>query len=690
FHPGVNPFAIVQAWWQTYIKKEHRMGASTITMQLAKLHYKLYTRDVPGKIKQILYSFYLERYYSKKEILEAYLNIAPCGRNIEGFPAAALYYFNKDISKLTVTEQLLLAVIPQDPLERGPVDGKVSDELIEARMNLFKSWVEKYPESKSLQSEMEMPVAVQAEFPFKALHLTDYLGSDKKEEGQIFHTTINWKLQNEIEKILQNYIDKKRRYGVHNGSVMVINHQTMEVLASVGSAAYFDEEIHGQVNGNLAKRSPGSTLKPFIYAMAMDQGLIIPDTLLKDAPTNFSEYTPDNYRSDFKGAIPAWQALVDSRNIPAITLANRIRNPGLYDFLIKSQVSGLQGFDHYGLSLVLGSAEVSMLELVRMYSVIANQGYLKEIIFEQDKVVSEHESRQLLSVQSSFLTRNMLEKNPPPPGYQKNISSLKWPVGFKTGTSIGFKDAWSIALYGPYIVCVWIGNFNGQGNSAFLGRTLATPLLFDLCEQLTLYNDQEYIIPQLEEDSIKKVKLCAVSGGIPNVYCVDLKEGWFIPGVSPIKKCDIHRQIYVDSRTGYRTDDRSSEFSKAIIREFWPTDLLQLFQEAGLPRITPPPYPPENRTLEMQNRGRPPEIISPLTYTSYILQKDSNRFQTIPLKAVADADATNYFWFAGSMLIGKVSSNETLSWAPNPGTYFITVLDNLGRSDSIKITVETY
>ncbi|MBN1649119.1 MAG: penicillin-binding protein 1C [Spirochaetales bacterium] len=685
-HAGFNPVALVEAAWDTYIKKERRYGASTITMQVARLRYRLYTRSVPGKLLQIILAGYLEMLYSKQQILEAYLNLVPCGKNIEGFAAAALFYFDKKVNELTFSEQLLLAVIPQDPGARAPVENCITAELLAAREKLCESWLHSHSEADAKQPEIDLPLQLNNQMPFRAPHVCERLDQMLPKRKEAVRSTINLSLQTLLENHISYYIDMKTSFGVHNAAAMLVDFTNMHVLASVGSAAYFNDAIQGQVNGTTARRSPGSTLKPFIYGLAIDQGLIIPETMLKDAPTSFSEYTPDNYRGDFKGAIPAWKALVDSRNIPAITLANSLRDPDLYEFMQNSGVSGMKERGSYGLSIVLGSAEVSMEELVRMYSLLPNRGTQHELEYVLREEPGTPPGKPLLSPAAAYIVLEMLKGNPSPFEYRPLITKSV-PVAFKTGTSIGFKDAWSIAVFDRYILCVWIGNFDGSGNNAYLGRSMATPLLFSIIDEL-LSRQNRFLPEQPMPAEVRFVDVCSVSGALPNEHCPRTVRSLFIPGVSPIRKCDIHREIFVDTRSGYRTDRREGPHLKRFVREFWPYDLLELFREAGLPRIIPPPYPPADYLPSAPDRGFPPEIISPFDNTVYYLRKGRPEKNRIPLQASVDADTTELFWFADSRFIGKTVPSRTITWSPEPGKYSVTVLDSVGRSDSVEIKVD--
>jgi len=704
-HIGLNPMAMFKAGWETYVKKNRRIGASTVTMQLARLRHNLYTRSLPGKIAQIFTAIFFEICYSKQEILEAYLNMVPCGGNIEGFPAAAWFYFDKDIKELSLSEILSLVVIPQNPAKRAPLDRRASTELIDSRKTLYEAWLTNHPEDALLETEMDMPPFLVNRFPRRLLHLTEYLNTRPLPKTNLspvnrYRTTIDLALQNMCERELEFYLVRNRGWGINNGSILLVDYSNMEVLAAVGSANYFNDNIQGQVNGFASKRSPGSTLKPFIYALALEQGLIHPEKMLKDTPVGFSEYTPDNFRGEFKGPVSAWYALVDSRNIPAVQLAKEIHNPDLYDFLKLAGISGLKEKGHYGLSIVLGSADLTMLELASLYAALANGGVKRDLRFlsardnfyTSDAARNSASGEKILTREAAAITVNMLERNPAPDDLRVKTARSA-PVAYKTGTSIGFKDAWSIAIFDRYVLCVWLGNFSGEGNSAFIGRLSAAPLSFSIIDAMLAEIPNEKLFARRPlPPEVKEVQVCAVSGDIPSDDCPQLKATLFIPGVSPINRCRIHRKVYIDTRTGYRTNETEGPHIRGEVREFWPSDILEIFETAGLPRFSPPPYPPNSAEGGAVSSGFPPSIISPLANTVYIirpgLQADS-KFNQMVLLASTDQDASELFWFANASFLGRAKPRERFVWSPEPGLWDISVVDNLGRSSGIRVRVES-
>ena len=518
--------------------------------------------------------------------------------------------------------------VPQNPIKRAPTPTLTPTEMINARKTLFESWVEKHPEDFDKGIFMDMQMSVYCSFPNEVRHFTEMLSmSNTREQKAPVATTINLDIQKKCEDLFNSYIDQNKSFGVNNGAILLIDWKNMEVVANIGSANYYDDDILGKVNATTSKRSPGSTLKPFIYAMALDQGLIHYRTMLKDTPVTFNEYSPDNYGSVFKGPVQAWFALDDSRNIPAIYLEQNLSSPDLYDFMTESGVTGMEERDYYGLSIVLGTCDVTMLELAKMYATLCNNGIQKDIKFYPDEKTGV--GKRLLSKESSFIVRKMLDENVPP--YQNKPKDLEnISIGYKTGTSIGFKDSWSVGIFDRYIICVWIGNFDGHGNNSFLGRRMSAPLLFNIAYSiLSDQTPEERLDPEMPPENAIQIPVCSVSGAIPNDDCPQTELSWFIPGVSPITKCKIHREINIDTRTGYRTDETDKPYIKTVVREFWPSDLQQLFEEAGLPRLIPPDYPPDDFKLDLSNKGYKPEIISKMIKDTSIYIKENYEWRKV-------------------------------------------------------------
>jgi penicillin-binding protein 1C len=676
-HPGMNPWALIKATWNTYIIGERRFGGSTITMQVARIRYDINSKTISGKLWQILRAIQLERHYSKNKILEAYLNLAPYSGNIEGVGAASLAYFHRPVKNLTLPEAILLTVIPQNPTLRKPTDPENS----KARQILTQQWQKIYPLDATQKAMLALPIQTYdvKNLPYLAPHfVNDLLGKSPSSTLNItseIKTTLNSTLQKNIERISRDYVARKRHLGVENAAVLLIDNNTMEVKAMLGSVDFMNASIAGQVNGTTAKRSPGSVLKPFIYALAMDQGVIHPYTVLKDAPRSFGSYNPENFDQEFLGPIKAKDALILSRNIPAVYLSDQIKKPSLHQFLKQAGVSALRAESFYGLALALGGAEMTMEELAKLYGLLVNRGFLKPLRKQiSDPVVR---GTPLLSPEAAFLTWDILRQHAQP----TSNTSAAW----KTGTSSGFRDAWSVGLFDKYIIVVWVGNFTGVGNPAFVGKEVAAPLMFEIINAISPSNK---LAPKIESGLVK-VPVCEVSGMLPTRHCRITVDTWFIPGKSPIQTDTIHREVMIDRQTGLRACrfDKNHIFK---VYEFWPSDILKLFQQAGVARRIPPPFSPDCTSNAIQTSGlsqEAPHIRSPQSEVVYSI-KPGETNMTISLMATTDTGVKIVHWFADETYLGARSPEQPLLWLAKPGRFVIRVVDDLGRSDARDIEVK--
>ena len=691
YHLGVNPWSLGKAFVSTYLHGSRRMGGSTITMQLARLTSTHGSKTLTGKLYQIARAIYIESLYSKDEILEAYMNVLPYGGNVEGLGTASLIYFQKAPKDLTLPEILTLTLIPQNPNLRQL--SKTSAAFEQSRNSLAHAWLAKHPDDAVALTTLDVPFQIRRfnELPFEAPHFVNAILN--KTDGPEFvrkskiETTLDLSIQRQVEAKLKAYVKAESVRGIKNGTAMVVDTRTMDVVAMVGSADFFNEEIEGQVNGTQAKRSPGSALKPFVYGLALDQGLIHPLSLLKDTPMSFGGFDPENFDRRFAGPVTATEALITSRNVPAVYLTSQLSQPSFYDFLKDSGVTRLKEAKFYGLALPLGGGEVTMTEMLRLYSMLANYGELRALRHLKNETLQP--ARRVLSKEASFLVLDMLRQNPRDD--QKFVDGMlrdAKPVAWKTGTSYGFRDAWTAGVMGPYAIAVWLGNFNGEENQALIGRELAAPLFFSIVDGLK-NKVKETKWTDTRELDIKKVRVCALSGQFENKNCKHGVETWFIPGKSPIGSCAVHREVALD-HDGRRACDESKIARKEVF-EFWPSDLLQVFRLAGIPRRTPPAFAPDCKTDSTQGLGQKPSITSPRKEVSYRIRMNATRDvasdDRIPFMAVSDGDAHAMHWFVGAEYIGKSTPDKPLLWSPRVGHFIVRVVDDMGRTDSRALDV---
>lgn len=683
-HPGVNPFSIVRAAWST-LTGTRRIGGSTITMQLARKLQKLDTRHWRGKVQQMLWALRYDMHYTKDEILTAYLSVTPYGGNVEGIEAASLVYFGKHASQLTAAESIALSVVPQNPVKRHPVTGADFDR---ARLAAGRKAIEDGFVSSRLRPAVEGPLKTRSarELPFEAPHFTRLVEGVRPDP--VLKTTLSLPIQKSMEKILSESVARLRPYGVENGAMLVVDSRDMSVLAQVGSVDFFASDIAGEVDGTRAPRSPGSTLKPFIYGLALDQGLIHSRSILLDSRRSFRGYEPGNADKKFRGPLPAVEALNDSRNVPAVTLAGALR-PDLYDFLRVAGVELKHPREHYGLSIVLGGAEASAEDLARLYGTLGNGGLLRPLVRLQDEEPAA--ARPMLSPEAAWIIRRMLASG----GETLKVEGVPVPLLWKTGTSNGFRDAWTAGYAGRWIIVVWLGNFNGRPDPWLQGALVAQPVFRSaavrlLTDRAFAMSREELKRFEAQPRNVVSEPVCRSTGDLAldaqgRVRCTDTADAWFIPGVSPIRDTGFLKEILIDEATGLRAC-KEGDGTKRIFVESWPSEYQQRFLEAGVVKAPLPDWKPECRP-EGAVSGIPPAILSPRAGTRYYTGTAGPKQAGIVLKASLAPDARLVYWFAGDRFIGAAKAGGDVVWQADPGTHRVSAVDDLGRRSQRTVTV---
>lgn len=679
-HPGVNPLSIMRAVWQM-AGGGRRQGASTITMQLARIIYNIDSSRLCGKVEQILRALQIELFYDKNEILEAYFNLAPYGGNIEGIAAAAAAYFNTTPARLNLPQILTLTVIPQNPSKRSLLYAEGRENAKTAALRLRDIWLKNF---RHVENEyLNLPQNIKVNFPKFAPHFTRL--ALRRSQGDIY-TSLDLNYQQEVEKIIHDYISERKFLGIYNAATIVLDTRTMEVLAYAGSADFNNASIQGQVDGISALRSPGSALKPFIYALALEKGLIHPLSMLKDVPKNYGLYTPENFDHSFYGLVNATEALVQSRNIPAVDLLLGIGENEFHEFLKKCGVRDLRPANFYGLAMALGGVEVSMHNLAEMYAMLKNYGMYQPISLMKGQSVKQ---QQILMPEAAYLTLQMLsENNAVDENYSQFLKHTNhYPVYWKTGTSYGFKDAWAVGVAGSYVIVVWVGNFDATPNNAFVGREAAAPLLFRLIRKFVPPHKSYHRTNPAPNLNLSKVKVCKDTGDIANTYCERTAETYFIPGVTHIKVSDVARLIPIDVRTGLRACRHQPPQTVLKSYNFWSSDVLQAYAEAGISMRKPPDFMENCTDISSFSQGYAPRILLPVAGSRIIMRKNSAIGNHLALKAAIDSDAGNVYWFINNHLAGYTKTHEVLEVKLSAGVLEIKAVDDLGRSSSVNIEV---
>lgn len=773
YHYGINPVSIATAFYDNLKAGEVVRGGSTITMQLARL-MEPKARTIPNKLIEMFRALQLEHTYSKSEILTFYFNMLPYGGNIVGTAAASRFYFNKPQHVLSLGEAALLAGIPNAPErlrpDRFPENArkareKVLNRLLARRQISEQQW----------QEAVQEPIPHKRHpLPFKAPHLSRMLVKQAKSttHGRIY-TTVDAKVQETAARILREYLDAERKpslrgsHSTSTGAIVVMDTQSRHVLAMVGSHDFFDRSALGQINGTLAPRSPGSALKPFVYALAMEEGLITPETLLFDVPVTYAGYEPVNYDGKYNGYVTARQALARSLNVPAVNLNARLKNrtansapiqdhkarvggSTLHAFLKQAGISTLAPAQKYGLSMVLGGCEVNLLELTTLYAGLANMGefgpyqltkshQLRDELAGQApsftdnrRLKTEDHSKRLLGKETSFIITEMLTNSQLPTNTVRNPEAFERTmnlpkIAWKTGTSYGHRDAWCIGYSPKLTIGVWLGNFDGKGAPMLSGTDAATPILFALFSALTGQNTHRWFT---KPEQLKTRQVCALSGAPVSSHCPIYKEDVYIPGISSVAVCTIHKRIYVDEATGYSlcshcwnlpTADRSSNYGNlgtaplhsAVVSgevrlasetqrvltspdtlvkrsgtrgsvnslkifEEWPADAATWLAENGFAVSV---LPEHNPLCTGTIAGNAPIILSPAEDTIYYIREGVPlENQKIRLVASASNRTQDLFWFLDGELIFQGRAGDQYWLTPARGKHVLTCVDAEGRS----------
>src|SRR5438128_2155126 len=469
-HSGVDPLALGRAAFQLVSRGHIVSGGSTITMQLARLMEPRRERSVYAKLRQVFRALQIERALNKDQILGLYLARAPFGGNLEGVRAASIAYFGKEPKRLSLAESALLVALPQSPetrrLDRYPEMARAAhDRVLERMVEGGRVSIE-----DALQAKATPVPRLRKPMPILAPHSADQAIATLK-DADVIALTLDSSLQKVIEALAR---DRAIALGPNiSVAIIAVDNESGDVLARVGSPDYFDERRAGQVDMTRAVRSPGSTLKPFIYGLAFEDGFVHPESLIDDRPIRFGSYAPENFDMTFQGTVPVRKALQLSLNVPAIALLNRVGSSRLSSRLKQAGANLVLPKDEApGLAMGLGGVGVTLKDLVQLYSGIARLGSskpLREIVWRDDI----REPLRLMDQVAAWQVGNVLIGTPPPENAVHNR------IAFKTGTSYGYRDAWSVGFDGRMTIGVWVGRPDGAPVQGLVGRTAAAPILFD-------------------------------------------------------------------------------------------------------------------------------------------------------------------------------------------------------------------
>ena len=676
-HFGINPFAIAKSLAKNILTGRRTSGASTITMQVARaLEPK--RRTYANKIVEMFRALQLELKYSKNEILGMYLNLVPYGGNIEGVKSAAALYFKKNPDHLSLAEITALSIIPNRP--SSLVIGKNNDKIvIERNKWLRKFAAENVFTAHEIEDALREPLtASRGTTPSFIPHLALKL---KRQGGEIIRTHIQMNRQLKIEALVRDYSRSLALKNIRNAAVIVIDNNTHQIVSYVGSANFKDTIDGGQVNGAAAIRQPGSTLKPLLYGLCIDQGLLTPKTVITDVAINYNGYAPENYDKQFNGFVTMETALEHSLNIPAVKSLkalgkdNMIQKLALCNFKrIKKDQAKL------GLSLILGGCGATLEELTGMYSLFANNGVFISPSFTQAD--TNQKKITILSPAATFMINEILSKvNRPdfPINWEATAHLPK--IAWKTGTSYGRRDAWSIGYNKNFTVGVWVGNFSALGIPELSGANVGTPLLFKIFNTIDYDNDVDWF--QQTKDCDTRI-VCSETGLVPEQYCTNLITDFFIPMVSSAKKCDNMQEMAVspDEKISYCKSCQPENGFKKKWYKITSPEMQQYFDEH---HIAYAKVPPHNPSCEKIFKEGAPVVTSPSNGNEYLISRKSP--EPLQLTCNAGNDVTKVYWYINNKFYKSCNAKSKQFFLPEEGPIKISCTDDKGRNRNINIRV---
>ncbi len=698
-HGGVDLFAVARALWLNLSHGRTVSGASTITMQLARM-VEPRPRTIWGKLQQAFRALQLERLLTKDEILYQYLNRAPYGGNLSGVEAAARAYFGRPAAELSLAEAALVAGLPQAPSRLRPDRhpdrararrGYVLDRLLE------QGKITDEEHARAVQAPVEVR---RRPFEWVARHFTVRFDVDSADSAETdLRTTLDLRIQQVVEDRLAVHVDRLAAAGITNGAAVVIENATGAIRALVGSVRWREPDLalgrspvepdDHEVDGTRARRAPGSTLKPLLYAAALDSGTLSPAEVLLDVPVSYRDYVPENMDGECRGPVRLEDALVQSLNLPAVRILAAL---GPERFLVVLRELGFSTLGssaaRYGLGLALGGCEVTLLDLTHAYSALARGGSLTPLRWRvtDDAPGGGAVGRKpwpVFTPEAAFVITRILQDRTrlglAADGLRAGPGAR---VAWKTGTSHGHRDAWCVGYDPQFTVGVWLGNSTGRASAGLVAIEAAAPAMHDVFAAIGARVPEDW---PAAPAGLVEGRVCARSGMPPGPHCGPVETAWSIRGRSPENPCRIHRAGGVE---------RWPEDVDAWLRErgWHPTAEAST---AGTAIPSPPSASPAPDPLATEGprlgapppRGAAPRILSPRNGERFVLLAGAPEASRLTLRARAAPDAGTLHWFVDGERIATAAPGDPVIWTLTPGTHRLAVVDAHGRSDSVTIAI---
>ena len=654
-HSGVDYPRILKSFFNNMTGRK-KMGASTISMQVVKL-LEPKKRTYFNKLVEVVKAYKLESEFSKEEILKIYLNNVPYGSNIVGYSGAIKMYFNKEVKDLSYAEATLLAVLPNSP---GILNLKKNNDKLEAKRNrLLKTLLD-----RKLIDERQYKFSLLEKFPNKIYYYEKKAPQfsiflKNKYPEKIIKSTLDYNLQKKLEKIVHDYSNAMKDVGINNAAVLVVNNKTKEVLAYVASQDFYDKRNNGEIDGLQAKRSPASLLKPFLFALSIDDGLIVPDSIYPDVPIYFGNFYPKNSSNTFTGMVKIDEALIKSLNIPFVKLLSDYGVDRFYYFLENNDNYPEDRFDKYGLSLILGTREMRPVDIGKLYIGLANYGKVSNLKYTLTE--DKPKEYQQFSRGASYLTLETLSRVVRP-GNEKLYSEQR-PISWKTGTSYGMKDAWSVGVSPDYTVLVWLGNFNQKSIFSLSGVETAGNLLFKVFNIVDI-NSKTFEKPT---DDLKEIEIDEKTG-YRKFYDVESKKVFYPKDAKLLRISPYYKKIFVDEND-MEIDSRSPNFDKRkekIVIEY-PIEVSNYFFLNGVR---------ENKNVK---------IAYPVQNLNIFVPKDFDGYKKVAMK-LYNPNNEYVYWYLDEDYVGYSNEKEKF-FELDIGKHKLTIITENGAREEVKFNI---
>lgn len=674
WHPGVNPLAIVRAIRDNISSGKVVSGASTITMQVARMSRQK-ERNLWQKMTEAVLATRIEIRYTKDEILALYASHAPFGGNVVGLEAAAWRYYNRPAEDLSWGEAATLAVLPNAPSAIHP--GKNREALKQKRDRLLKRLYDKGKmDSVSYVLACDEPLPDSPlPLPQHAEHLTDRLC--REHPGERIQTSLSYSLQTRVGQTADRWNNEFASRGIKDLAVVVIDVDSGEILSYIGNANASSGRPGSKVDIASAPRSTGSLLKPLLYCALMQEGEILPYTLLPDVPVNLEGFSPQNFDRNFSGAVPADEALARSLNVPSVHMLRRFGVPKFHSLLKDAGMSTLtRSPSDYGLSLILGGAEGTLVDMTRIYASMSAFYRHKDFdLWEEGP-----EEWPLTDRMALYYTFDALkEVNRPDEMDWRMVSSIR-KVAWKTGTSYGFRDGWAVGVTPEFAVGVWTGNAYGEGSAGLVGARTAGPVMFDIFNLL----DESGWFEFPDYGEYMTAEVCRESGHLKGMHCEKCDTLYLPVNAVRSEVCPYHHTINVTEEGKYRTQLPSG--GSRSVKMFLLPPGMEWYYRQGHPEYTPlPPLAPGER-----NNGTftPMEFIYPENGSSITIPErmDGSQGEVVFNLAHSDPD-TEVFWHLDNSFVGSTRHMHQLTMRPAAGRHNLTAVDEEGNQTSVAFSI---